>query len=257
MSDNRKMLGFDRAASARIVAERRATALDRIAMSEARVAAVKAASAVPPVCGPDIVPAPARRAFAVFRPMEVVPGSAGTARSSGYRGPGEAMPRSAMRAADVFDAMIDAARRRHDARGEDAGPFIAPFTPGQVQIARDYRDLTERHGSVIRCASLEAGRGGGGSGEFIDAYIAEGLRLAALVRRIGTGAALSVRRLRPSLRVAASRDISARALVDMTCLGDLSLKRILLKHGWAVSSARLSLLRQALAEALDRMQGYQ
>lgn len=257
MSENRKMLGFDQAESARIVRERRQEALNRLAEAEAKVAAVKASAAIPEACGPDIAPAPARGAFATFRPIEIVPGSAGTARQAGYRGPGEVRHRVAIRRADVFDAMIEDARRRHATAGEDAGPFVPPFTPGQVQVARDYRDRCERRSAGgVRCAPLEAGRGGGAGGEFIDAFVADGIRLADMIERIGEGAALPVRRLRPSLRGDATRDITARALVDMVCLDGMSLKRVLVRHGWTVNAGRIAILRKALAAALDRMQGY-
>lgn len=246
MSENRKMLGFDRAAG-----------LERLARAEARLDQVKASAAIPEACGPDIAPAPARGAFATFRPIEIVPGSAGTARPAGYRGPGEVQYRAAIRRADVFDAMIEDARKRHAAAGDEAGPFVPPFTPGQVQVARDYRDLCERRSAGgVRCAPLEAGRGGGAGGEFIDAFVADGILLAKIVERIGTGAALPVRRLRPSLRGEATRDVTARALVDMVCLGGMSLKRVLIRHGWTANAGRIALLRRALADALDRMQGY-
>lgn len=258
MDDNRNISKSGRDAGPHTARVTRAEALGRLAMSDARVAAVKDAAAVPAACGPDIAPAPARGAFATFRPIEIVPGSAGTARPAGYRGHGEAMPRSAIRRADVFDVMIEVARRRHAGLGDEAGPFVAPFTPGQVQVARDYRDLTERHSAGgVKCASLEAGRSGRGpGGEFSEAYVAEGLRLAAMVARIGKGVALPVRRLRPSQRTGASRDITDRALVDMVCLGGVSLKRVLARHGWSANAGRIALLRGALAAALDRMQGY-
>ena len=246
MSENRKMLGFDRAAG-----------LERLARAEARLDQVKASAAIPEACGPDIAPAPARGAFATFRPIEIVPGSAGTARPAGYRGPGEVQHRAAIRRADVFDAMIEDARRRHATRGDDAGPFVPPFTPGQVQVARDYRDLVERHAAGgMKCASLDAVTRGGGQGEFIDAFIHDAIRLAKIEERIGAGVAMPVRRRRPSLRGAAARDITARALVDMVCLGGVSLQRVLIRHGWTGNEARRTLLRMALAAALDRMRGY-
>lgn len=258
MSENRKMLGFDRAASARIVSQARAEALCRLAEADARVAAVKASASIPEACGPDIAPAPARGAFRTFRPIEIVPGSAGTARPAGYRGPGEARFRAAIQRADIFDAMIEDARKRHAAVREEAGPFISPFTPGQVQIARDYRDLTERRAAGgMKCSSLESTGRGGGQGEFMDAYAIEGLRLKAMIARIGSGASLHVRRMRPIRRGEMARGtILDRTLVDMVCLGQCSLTQVLHAHGWKAYGKTREALRRALADCLDRMQGY-
>lgn len=258
MSENRKMLGFDRAESARIVRERRQEALNRLADAEARVATVKASAAVPEACGPDIAPAPARGAFRTFRPIEIVPGSAGTARPAGYRGPGEASFRAAILRADIFDAMIEDARQRHTAKGEDAGPFISPFTPGQVQIARDYRDLTERHAAGgMKCSSVEATGRAGGQRDFMDVYASEGLRLKAMIARVGGGASLHVRRMRPIRRGDMARGaILDRTLVDMVCLGQCSLTQVLHAHGWKAYGKTREALRMALADCLDRMQGY-
>jgi hypothetical protein len=247
MSDNRKMFVFDRAAG-----------LERLARAKARFDQIKASAAIPEACGPDIAMAPARGAFATFRPIEIVPGSAGTARPAGYRGPGEVQHRAAIRCADIFDAMTEDARRLHAGRGDNAGPFVPPFTPGQVQVARDYRDLVERHAAVgMKCASIEAVTRGGGQSEFIDAYVTEGIRLAAMIARIGTGAALSVRRLRPIKRGGrARRIILDRTLVDMVCLGQLSLTQVLEAHGWVSKGDTREALRRGLRDCLDRMQGY-
>lgn len=224
---------------------------------QARFDAMKAAAAVPGICGPDIPAAPARGAFRTFRPVEMVPGSNGTARPAGYRAPGEAQSRAAIVRADIFDAMREDARRRHQAKGGSAGPFVPPFTVGQEQIARDYRDLTERHAAGgMKCASLEV-RKGGGQGEFIDAYVAEGDMLKVMIARIGTGAALSVRRLRPIKRGARARGIILdRILVDMVCLGQLSLTQVLEAHGWVSKGETREALRRGLRDCLDRMQGY-
>lgn len=264
MTDRHKMLngvgsnGFDKVGSERLVADHNARMAAKMAAEAARIAEVVSRGAVPDVCGPDIPEAPARGAFQVFRPMTIVPGSAGTAVPAGYRAPGEGRFRAAIRRADVFDRMERDARIAHDQAGA-AVPFVAPFSPAQVQVARDYRDLTERHAAGgMRCASLEAGRGGGGSGgEFIDAYVDEGLRLAALQRRIGAGAAISVRRIRPGRRGSHARGIiTDRALVDAVCLRDKSLGQVLRAHGWAVKGDLRAALRVALAQALDRMIGY-
>lgn len=229
----------------------------------ANLAILKSKAAPPPECGPEIPMAPARPALKSFRPRELVPGSVGTTRDTGHWECGEDSRRRAARIKDVFDRMEDQARAAHKAKCDKSGgatPFHPPLTPAQVQIARNYRDLSERHAAGgMKCASLEtAGRGSGGQGgEFIDAYVAEGLRLAALHRRIGTGVAMAVRRIRPSGRGGKTASlITDRALVDKVCLGDCDLGQVLKAEGWSVQTAPLGALRKALAAALDRMQGY-
>lgn len=218
----------------------------RLAAEAQRIAAIKARAAPPESCGPAIPVAPARGACRAFQPVEMMPtGAAGwEPQPAGYRG------RDAVQVMDVFDTMARAASGRDEA---------APFTAGQVAAARQYRALVERHeAGGMRCASLEAvGRGGGGGGAFIDAFVAEGQQIARLRARIGTGAALSVRRIRPSSRGAAARGIiTDRALVDAVCLGDQTLSAVLKAHGWASKGDHREALRKALAAALDRMQGY-
>lgn len=168
------------------------------AMAESdRRAAMLAAATPPEACGPDMPVAPARGAFATFQPLRILPGSAGTAVPDGYRGHGEARHRDALRRADVFDRMLEDARRRHDRAGDDAA-FAAPLSPGQVAMGRIYRDLVEDHdGKGVRCASLEAAPGGGGQGSFIDTFVAQGIAIERIRARIGPGAALAVRRIRP------------------------------------------------------------
>ena len=157
--------------------------------------------------------------------------------------------------ADVFTAMMRDALARHDASGS-AAAFVAPFAPGQIAMARHYRHLTERHSAGgVRCASIEAGRGGGEGGGFMDAYLAEGRELAQLHRRIGEGEALALRRIRPSVRGSRS-GIPTRALVDRVCLQDETLSAVLRAFGWAVCADHRDKLRGVLCAALDRMQGY-
>lgn len=264
MMQDRKMLSgnesktFDRAESAAKTAAADGKRSSAMLAEAERIAAIKAAAMVPFSCGPDIPLAPARGAFQTFRPMEMVPGTAGTARPAGYRGPGEGQFRDAIRVADVFSVMEEQARRAHAAKGEDVGPFTAPLTPAQVQMGRTYRDLVERHGAGgMKCASLEANRGGGSGGAFMDAYLEEGLMIERLRRRIGDGAALVVRRIRPSKRGAGAKGIiTDRVLVDMVCLKDKSLSDVLRHHGWAKKGEHVAVMRRALAAALDRMQGY-
>lgn len=157
--------------------------------------------------------------------------------------------------ADVFDAMAVSARKSHDRAGTGLA-FVAPFSPAQVDIARRYAALTERHSAGgMRCASLEAGRGGSGGGSFIDAYLAEGAALDAMHHAIGSGVAMRVRRVRPSARGAGRCGlISDRVLVDAVCLMQRPLSAVLKAHGWSAFGDNRAVLRAAMGAALDRMQ---
>lgn len=231
----------------------RSASVFRQVMERADMAAIKSAAAIPDRCGPDIAPAPARGAFALYAPREMVPGSTERQRHAGFMG------RDAIRAADAFDLMEAQARRAWAGRPEkDRPPFVPPFADNQVTIGRQYAALVERHSKGgVRCASLEAGRTGtGNGGDFMDAFAHEGDRIRRLRERIGMGAALEVRRLRPSVRGLRQRGIiTDRALVDLVCLEGLTLSAVLLRFGWAKSGAHIERLRLALGKALDRMQG--
>ncbi|PRZ41634.1 hypothetical protein [Tritonibacter scottomollicae] len=206
-----------------------------------RIEAVKARGYVPEVCGDAIPEAPARGAIRVFQPMSLFPDGKDdwVARPSGYRG------RSAMQRADVFDVMT--------AKAASNGK-LAPFTRVQVAAGRYYRDLVERHACAgVRCSSVEALRsGGGGSGSFIDAVLRDREEIARIRRRIGTGTAMAVRKIRPSKR-GSRMNITDRCLVDMVCLEDKPISAVLRAHGWSVQGQTSCALRQALADALDRM----
>ncbi len=205
-----------------------------------RVAAVKAQATPPADVGPVPV-APARGAQRIVTDYVALPG--GMRRAVGRR----------LEAADVFDRMTAQAQRRH---GDSEAPFVAPFSHGQIAIARHYRALVERHDAGgVRCSQIESGRAGGSGGEFMDAYLAVGSEIARLRARIGAGAAQAVRRVRPSDRGSVVT-VSDRVLVDMVCLQDRTLDAVLVAHGWAVKGAHRQALRVALAAALDRMQGY-
>lgn len=230
----------------------RSAAVFRARMEQAEIAGIKAAAAIPARCGPEIAAAPARGGFVVFTPREMVPGSTQRQRHAGFAG------RDTLRHADVFDRMEADARRRHKAAGGADAGFVAPFGHGQVAIARRYRDLVERHaGAGFRCASVEAGHGGGAGGEFIDAFVAEGIEIERIRQRIGRGVAMQLRRVRLSARGRRSRGlISDRALVDRVCLSDETPSAVLRAFGWEPKGPAREALRQALAAALDRMQGY-
>lgn len=221
-----------------------------LAMSEAgRRAALLQAATAPEVCGPDIPVAPARGACRVFTARQIRPGTRNTVEDAGYRGPGEAQPRKGVAVADVFDRIEARAR---------AAKKPAPFTPGQIAIGRLYRTLVERHeAGAIKLSSLEGRTGGSGRGpDVTDIRLDEARKIAVLRRRIGDGAAMVVRRVRPSARGAGASIILDRRLVDAVCLEDMDLSAVLAAHGWAPKGAHRETLRDALGAALDRMQGY-
>lgn len=202
--------------------------------------------AVPPREMAQAPVAPARGAKRLVSEYEMLPG--GTRRYVGAHWVD----------ADIFDGMCRTAYARHIKAGGSPEGFVPPFTPGQMAMARRYRDLTERHSAGgMKCASLEA-RGGGGAGqggEFIDAFVAEGRELAAMHRNIGSGQSMAVRRIRPSKR-GSKAAILNRCLVDMVCLGGSDLSAVLRAHGWACKGDHRDALRAALCVSLDRMQGY-
>ena len=220
------------------------TYADRVADETARIGAIKAKATPPEVMGAAPV-APAAGPKALVPEYEVAVGGLRRLVSAHWRG------------ADVFDQMEQDALRAYAKTGTDAG-FAPPFSPGQIEMARYYLVLTERHSAGgMRCASLEAGQGGGRGGEFIDAYISEGKSLRTMQAAIGSGAAMAVRRVRPSARGQAKAGIiTDRALVDAVCLGQQTLNAVLASAGWSRNGRHREALRKALAGALDRMQGY-
>lgn len=216
----------------------------RLQSEAARLAAIKVQGAVPAICGDAIPQAPARGAFRVFEPQALYPDGEGDfeARSAGYRG------RSAIQRADVFDVMAAKAARHNKA---------SPLSAGQVAIGRHYRDLVERHSCAgLKCSSIEAIRSGGSGrgGDFMDAVLRDRDEIKRLRRRIGTGSAMVVRRIRPSKR--GSRvSISDLRLVDMVCLEDRALSDVLKAHGWSVYGDTSRAVAKALGLALGRMSG--
>lgn len=225
----------------------------------ARCAAMLDAAA-PPEAMQAAPVAPARGAQRLVPNVTVLPG--GLRRIEGSR----------WEAADVFDAMtrsawlkheaaVEKARLAHDVSGQEknfrAPAFEPPFSPGQIAMARHYRDLVERHSAGgVRCSSIEAQGGGGATGgDFMDAYLREGEELARLRARIGTGAAMVLRRIRPSKR-GSKATVLDRTLVDMVALSGMTLSEVLRAHGWSDDGKHRQLLRVALSAVLDRMQGY-
>lgn len=239
-----------------------------------RIEAIKDRGSVPEECGPEIPVAPARGRLTTFTPLRLVPGHVGVAEHTGHWERGEDARRKGGRLVDVFDRMEADAQKHYSlrvARLQAANSqlpkgtkpraipaFEPPLSPAQIQIGRDYRNLVERHSSGgVKCVSLEAAgrRQGGSGGEFIDAFVQEGRRLDAFIRRIGTGASMVVRRIRPSVR-GSRASIFDRRLVDMICLEDLDPSDVLRAHGWSEFGKTREALRYALAATLDRMIGY-
>jgi hypothetical protein len=214
----------------------------RLQSEAARLAAIEARGRVPVICGDAIPQAPARGAYRVFEPAALIPDGEGgfEARSAGYRG------RSAIQRADVFDVMAAKAARHNKA---------SPLSPGQVAMGRHYRDLVERHACAgLKCSSIEAIRSGGSGrgGDFMDAVLRDREEIDRLRRRIGTGSAMVVRRIRPSQR--GSRvSISDRRLVDMVCLEDRAPNAVLKAHGWSAYGETSQVVAKALGLAFDRM----
>jgi hypothetical protein len=228
-----------------------------------RIAKIKARGCVPVECGPEIPMAPGRGPMMRFTPREMRQTECGgfVSVKTGEAG------RDAARVADAFDAMERASLKAHRAAevrrasaGQDSQAYSALFTPGQISAARDYAALVERvSASGVKCSSLEAfhSGGGGGGGDREAAIFRDFQRLRALHRRIGDGLAKEVRRIRPSKNGGVKRRaIYVRKLVDMICLGDMSILQVLQAHGWSKDGGASKALRLSLCAALDRMQGF-
>lgn len=215
---------------------------DRMAVEARRIEVIKA-QAVPPPAMAAAPTAPARG------PQQLVPNF--TVTGGGMR----RIEGAHWQGLSPLAAAVAQARLRHEARGNDLA-FVPPYDPGQVAMAEFYAALTEwRDGSAMRCSSFEAGREGGGSGQFIDTFIQRGIDLAQLHQRIGCGIAMAPRRNMD--RGNSRRSISVRAAVDMVCIGGQDLTEVLRRFGWEADGKNRKVLRAAICGALDRMQGYQ
>lgn len=236
------------------IIDRRA-AVARLSDERERLAALIARAVPAEGCGPAIPVAPARGPAVAVTPQVVMPDPKSATgykiEGTGWRG------FRAARAMDIFDDLERRAARIRDKGGKVTGR--SPFTKGQVTIARRYRDLVERHDAGgVKLASLE-GRtgGGGGSGrDFMDTFLAEGREIERLRAAIGSGAAMSVRRVRPSARGdEGARLIRDRDLVDAICLHGKTFRQVLRLYGWGENGRVIVALTKALAACLDRMQG--
>jgi hypothetical protein len=214
----------------------------RVEIDDWRCRQMLAEARPPERCGPEMVPAPARGAFATFQPQLVVPipgeAEGWEVQDSGYRG------RDALCQADVFDVMARQARR--------AGAQEAPFSASQVNVGRTYRDLVERLAAAgVRCSSLEgrAASGRAGGGDWIEAVMRDRAELEAMRRGIGGRVALD-----PKYRSATRAPITDRQLVDLVCVADRALDEVLRYFGWSLKGEHRHVVRTALRGALDRMQ---
>ncbi|WP_197919325.1 hypothetical protein [Thiosulfatihalobacter marinus] len=238
---------------------------ERQAEEAARLDAVRGMGFVPRDVGPDIPQAPARGPVRMFEGRSMVQTDTGgfVRQRTGHMG------RKTLQRADSFDLMSERARaahtravRRAEQEGKNKPVFQEPFTPAQVAMGRFYRDLVEKHESAgVKCSSLESlsQRSAGSGSDFMDAVLRDRERIGVLRKRIGSGSAMVVRRIRPSGR--GSRvTIMDRRLVDIVCLEDGTITDVLRTHGWVRSgegaqAKHIAALRIALGEALDRMIG--
>ncbi|WP_347139448.1 hypothetical protein [Paracoccus sp. SSK6] len=212
---------------------------------------VKDAAQIPEECGPDIAPAPARGGFVLVRNVELLP--VGTDKVEAvHRGFGG---RAAIRRADVFDAMIAAALR---------AKRPVPLTPGQIAIGRRYHDLAELlSADGTKLSSLQSSFGGGAGRDWMDRRLEFAAELEGLRRRIGSGPAMVLRRVRPSQRKRALMPeeraphiFTRRDLVDAVCLKGKTIKQTLIMFDWQDNGRNGKAALEALAGALDAMIGY-
>lgn len=225
---------------------------DRLALEAARLRDIMRRAVPAEGCGPGIPAAPARGPTRAVTPNVVMPDPASKTgykvEATGWRG------FKAARAIEIFDDL----ERRELARAQKEKREPAPpYSKAQVDVARRYRNLVEMHAAGgMKCASIEARTdgGGGGNGEFIDAYLSVGRTIGELQRRIGSGAAMVVRRVRPSKRgKPTAAVILDRQLVDAVCLHGKSFTEVLEAHGWAKDGRAVQTLQEALSMSLSRM----
>lgn len=225
-------------------------AREALAAEDARLQAIRSASAVPEQCGPDVVSAPARGACVVERRLAMVPNGVDSKGLDKWSpAPTGYGHRANARKADAFDRMIAAAQR---------GKRTCPLTPGQMAMGRRYAALVERAaGDGMKLSSLDGSLGGGDSTGWIDRHLTIADEVAMLRNRIGCGSSLAVRRVRPSASGETQRGpIMDRVLVDMVCIKDCALDDVLRAHGWQPDGRTRKALSEALSAALDRMIGY-
>lgn len=216
----------------------------RAADRAAGLARVQRIGTPPRACGDAMPVAPARGPVIPFTPLRSVITEGGNLaiRKDGWHG------RKAARVPDAFDRIEALARSAHNRQpAATRGPFVAPFTPAQVNAGRRYAALVERiAASGCRASGFEVShRGGAGSG-VSEALLDDMRELRRIRQRIGTGQALRVRR-------GGARTITDQKLVAMVCIGQMMLGQVLKRFGWAGSSIQRGLLMRRLADILDRV----
>jgi len=216
----------------------------------AGMALMKAACRPPAGTGPALVQvAPARGHMVAFQPVAMFQRGDGAieARPDSFDG------RRVTRRGDAFDRMQEHADRAARLAGRRR---VLLFTPGQIDIGREYQALVERHRAAgVKLSSIEGRMGGSGDGgAFIVSVLRDRERIDDLRRKIGNGTALSLRRIRPSAR-GSRRAITDRALVDMVCLEERTITEVISAHGWKKCGSTIVAARAALVAALERMRG--
>ena len=256
---NDKAKGIDH----RIAPARDLKAAGQARADEALRVAQMLRAATPPAAMRAAPVAPARGTMRLVENWEVQTG--GTRRLDGARWitPSSLDIENALARKKRGDAAVDRAEERAERRGEDLTEADAEavlrrvdlFTPGQVAMADRYRALVEwRAGSAIKCASLEAGRGGVSAKDFMDTYLKSGRELDGLIAAIGADVCLSPRRHMD--RGNGRGPVSVRQAVDGVVLAGLTISALLKRNGWDANVKTRRCVRDAIRGALDRMQGY-
>ena len=198
----------------------------------------------PPECGSAMPIAPARGKVKTFQPVQILPdGEDGYKQVElGFAG------RSAMKEEDVFDRMNNQVRRKK-------GDLV--FPTGLIEVARDYREITQRVlAGNVKCSKIEGSRGGGTDRDFMDRYMEDSEQLRRLHKAIGSGWAMQVRRQAAhQMDRGQRRSISDRELVDYVVLKDRDISSILSGFGWSVKGKSRKALKLALWLTLERMVG--
>lgn len=193
------------------------------------------ARATPPETVAEIIPvAPARGAAMAETPADCPDGP------------------KRIRVADAFSIME--VRARAGFKGDPA-EFVPPFTPGQIQCARDYAALTERvAASGLKCSSPETlADGSGPKGLTVSEAVARDIRrLRAFHARIGNGVVRD--KVRPSKGGVSG--VRLRYFVDQVCLSEMTVGKFLKANGYPANKRVSALFRSELGAALDRMRGY-
>ncbi|MEE2860856.1 MAG: hypothetical protein VYB46_08600 [Pseudomonadota bacterium] len=221
-----------------------------VAAEAARLQSAVDAGWIPEACGAAIAATPPRGGFVLIENVELLPVGSDKVEAvhRGYGG------RSALRRADVFDAMQAAALRRKQP---------CPLDPFQISIGRRYHDLVELlSADGTKLSQLQASFGGDGGRDWMDQRMAFSDELDRLRQRIGTGPAMVMRRIRPSQRgrkltpgERAPNIFTKRDLVDAVCVKGLSIKQTLTLFSWQDNGRNAKAALQALSEALDAMNG--